>query len=444
MEKLAKGYTETTAPGAAAAPSRARHALQAPLEAALVENPDEVTAHAAYADYLVEEGDPRGAFMQTQLALEEAGRVPAERKQLQKREQELLAAHAREWLGDLGRFLVGDWSGEDKPYHYAFRRGWLDYLRVLPAPLALLGAIARAPEVRLLRRLEVVYDMRYHPFNFDEWVKGPAKGLTADEGEIDFDSFYISDHPADLRPFIASRYLTNLRALKFGFSDDPSNLCHSTMVSPFETLTAQQVLDLLTKCPRLEELYLNNGLAEAHRLFASPMLSQVRVLQYYYGTDGSRFDRNPPRPITYELAGLANNPAIANVNTLRFHPGRHSVLLLPQVDALLQSPHLPKLAHLQLHMTTFGDDICPRLIASGILKRLKTLDLGYGNMTDAGAQQLAACADTKQLQVLDLSRNALTPAGVAALRSAGVRVVADAQHAANEDYPEYLYGVDVE
>src|SRR5204862_5665780 len=133
------------------------------LEAALVAHPDEVAAHSAYADLLTEEGDPRGEFVQTQLALEDATRPKADRDALRRREAALLKAHAREWLGDVGRYLVGAWSGEDKPYHYRFARGWLDFVRTLPVPEALVAALAKAPEARLLRRLEVVYDMKYHP-----------------------------------------------------------------------------------------------------------------------------------------------------------------------------------------------------------------------------------------------------------------------------------------
>src|SRR6516165_11926443 len=84
-EKLGKGYVETTAgkqPGAAP--------LQRSLEEALVENPDDLAAHSAYADYLSEQGDPGGELIQVQLALEDAGRPAEERKQLRKREAELL------------------------------------------------------------------------------------------------------------------------------------------------------------------------------------------------------------------------------------------------------------------------------------------------------------------------------------------------------------------
>src|SRR5262245_23692306 len=57
-EKLAKGYEETTSATSSAAAAAAAPAavppLRAALEAALVENPDDLASHAAYADYLQE------------------------------------------------------------------------------------------------------------------------------------------------------------------------------------------------------------------------------------------------------------------------------------------------------------------------------------------------------------------------------------------------------
>lgn len=404
------------------------------LEAALVANPDESTAFAAYGDYLAEEGDPRGEFVQVQLALEEAGRSADERKRLQRREAELLTAHAREWLGDLARFLAGDWSGPDKPYRWAFRRGWLDYVRVLPVPRAFSAALARAPEARLLRTLEIVYDMEYHYDDFDRFTEPAAAGLTEDE-----ENGEVYDTLSPLPELTESPYLTNLRVFRIGFSDDRERLAHSTMTNPFGGLSALQVENLLTQCPRLEELYLNTHIDNPDALFLSPMFGELRVLQYYYGTDHA-WPRQPG--VTYPLSTLAQNPYARNLTTLRFHPGRDATIDLDELDALLRSPHLPALEHLQVHMTTFGDDVCERLIASGVMGRLKTLDLGYGNMTDDGARRLAASADAKKLEVLNLSRNALTSAGVAALAKAGVRVVADDQHAADET--DYLYEVDRE
>lgn len=430
-EKLSKGYVETTARQAPAVPP-----LQQSLEEALVEGPDDLATHSAYADYLMEQGAPRGEFIQVQLALEDPGRTAKERTRLRKRETELLRQHGRPWLGDAGRFLVGDWSGEDKPYHYQFARGWLDLVRVLPFPGAVIAALARSPQARLLRRLEVVYDMRYHPFDFDQFVEGPNAALRDDEEPYGTDD---EDEGAEiLPPLLGSPYLTNLRVFKLGFSDTGDRIGHSTMVGPFEDCNAKQVIKLLEKCPRLEELYLNTPLSGIDRLFALPTLGNIRVLQYYYGSDY----RGRTRGRAYPLTPLANNASLQRLTTLRLHAGRDATIDLAEMDAVLRSPHLPSLTHLQVRMTTFGDEGCRTIIQSGALRRLKALDLGYGNMTDAGARLLAACSDLKNLEVLDVSRNALTARGLTALRAAGIRVVADNQHAPDEE--EYLYEVDFE
>ena len=72
-----------------------------------------------------------------------------------------------------------------------------------------------------------------------------------------------------------------------------------------------------------------------------------------------------------------------------------------------------------------GDEGCREIVRSGVLKRLKVLDLRHGCVTDAGARVLAECPDTARLQHLDLSRNAVSAAGLDALRRAGVPAVAN-------------------
>jgi uncharacterized protein (TIGR02996 family) len=418
-EKLKKGYTETT-PASTPAPTPTSPLRQA-LETALVENPDDLATHSAYADYLTEQGDPRGEFIQVQLALENPALLPKERKKLEKRETELLAQHAKEWLGEVGRFLVGDWSGADKPYHFVFHRGWLDLVRVLPFHEAIFTALARSPEARLLRRLEVVYDMQYHFRAFSQFT-GPLNKVLV-EGELEND-----DSANIVPPLLESPYLTNLRVFKMGFSDTPDRIAYSTCIILFQGCTTDQVLELLAKCPRLEELYLNTGLHGIDRLFASRKLGNLRVLQYYYSGG-------------YPLTTLAKNASLKQLTTLRLHAGRDTTIELNEMAAVLTSRHLPALTHLQVHMTTFGDEGARRIIKSGALRRLKHLDIGYGNLTDEGARLLAACPDLKHLDVLDVTRNTLTDDGISALRATGINVVADNQHTVDEDF---LFEVDWE
>lgn len=87
------------------------------LEEVLVADPDDTTAHMAYADWLSEQDDPkdraRGEFVSVQLALADESRPAEQRKRLRKREGELLKAHQREWLGELAPFLLDGYELED-------------------------------------------------------------------------------------------------------------------------------------------------------------------------------------------------------------------------------------------------------------------------------------------------------------------------------------------
>jgi uncharacterized protein (TIGR02996 family) len=434
-EKLKKGYTETfpTPP----APPKVVTTEQKALEAALLAHPDEVAAHSAYADYLTEHDDPRGAFIQTQLALEDPARGKAERAALAKREAELLKAHAAEWMGGVAKYLHGEWSGAESIYEYRFARGWLDTVRVHPLHPPLFEALAQSPEVRMLRRLDVVYDMRYHFDRFDQFVEKMNASLPEDE-QMDDEDWYFEDPAEIVSVLAASPYFTNLRVLKYGYSDDHKDgPSHSTMISAFES-DPDAFLALLKACPRLEELYLNADLDRVDEVFASDLLGNLRVFQYYYGV--GRYN-NPASP--YPLSALAENAALEHVHTLRFHPGRDADVDLDEFTALLNSPNLPELKHLQVHMGNFGDAGADAVVASGILKRLKSLDLGYGDLTDVGARALAACPDFKNLNTFVANYTGLTAAGVAALRATGVPIVADNLHSA-ANARDYRYSVDWE
>ena len=106
------------------------------LEAALIANPDDVVRHAAYADYLLEQGDPRGEYVRLQLAAEDRNQP---RDKLLKYDQamlELRLRHEQEWLGELWGFML-------RPSHARsvaesmepnvvpnWKRGWIDGIRI--------------------------------------------------------------------------------------------------------------------------------------------------------------------------------------------------------------------------------------------------------------------------------------------------------------------------
>src|SRR5579871_4283305 len=375
--------------------------LRDALEAALVENPDDLATHHAYADYLQEQGDPRGEFIQLQLALEDPNRSAREQRRLVARVKELLAEHQREWLGILADELLGSeeepWDARpesERPYEIGFARGWLDRIvwhesrmqeNLLQQNSTLAELLCRAPETRLLRELILEYDCN------------------------------IS---AVLR---ASSFLTNLRVFQivgsglliFGSDEETS-------------ITSSSFVEFLARQPRLKEIYLLNpyGIYELPQLFALPNLNNLRVLQVCGYND------------PYPLEVLAGNPALKNLTHLQLQCVQSGDLLidLAGARAIVHSPHLPKLTHLQMHRANLGDVGCTDIVTSGILKRLKVLDLRHGEITDSGARTLADCPDLRNLELLDIERNGLTQTGIDALR----RVLGGALRADNQQTAEEL------
>jgi hypothetical protein len=124
----------------------------------------------AYADYLEEQGDPRGEFIQVQLALEDSGRGAAERVGLKHREEELLARHQAEWIGEAAPVFVWprSWAWDERdswPFGLEhldgspdsppvlFSRGWIEYLDLHDVNGPFLKALGESPTIRFLRHL---------------------------------------------------------------------------------------------------------------------------------------------------------------------------------------------------------------------------------------------------------------------------------------------------
>jgi uncharacterized protein (TIGR02996 family) len=325
--KLREGFVESTYP----TPSPTGQAL----EDALAEDPDDLAAHMAYADYLQEQGDPRGEFISVQLALEDEGRPAAERERLQKRERALLKEHRARFLGRMAPFFRR--NGESR---YRFARGWLDTLDITFLSVHHARALAHAPETRLLRHL-ILRDL------FCETAGDfpPEKGIPAD-----------TSYPAQY-VLPQAEFLGNVRVLQVGELEETVNLCYYGG----ETLPA-----FLARLPRLREL-------NAH------------------------------------VAGVDRGELLATLEDL------------------------PELNTLRLQGFDFGNDGCRELVRSGLLKRLKVLQVRFAYIDDEGAQALARCKDLRNLELLDLSLNWLTGVGVAALGKTGVNLRAEPQHDLNEE-----------
>jgi uncharacterized protein (TIGR02996 family) len=394
------------------------------LEGALFAGPDDLASHMAYADFLAERGDPRGEFIQVQLALEDEGKPAKERMKLQQREQDLLHAHQREWLGGLAPALLDEKNitpyrrEKDLTSRCRWARGWVDDLYLWRLDLPTARALADCPATRLLRRLRIDYcgyDSKYQA--------EPADGIP--EG---------SEYP-NLYPLARAPFLLHLRVFQLGATVDFENV-------DFEEGSGEGVYNsgavahglvrLAAKMDRVEELHLYAQAVRTDKLFALPNLTNLRVLVVYHNR-------------MYPLEVLAANPALRNLTALRMHPAHNedeSCLPLAGVRALVHSPHLTSLKELHLRASDLGDEGCAEIVRSGILKRLEVLDLRFGRVTDAGAKVLAECPDVRRLRRLNLEDNQLTDAGRALLGGLGIDVRCDHQFEVGSD--EYLYSGDME
>ena len=410
------------------------------FEQAILESPDELANSAAYADWLQEQGDPRGEFIRVQLALEDDRTPTLHRDSLRVREQELLLRHQRDWLGELAPHLLD--RGEEGPRHqFHWQRGFLSVLRSQCLTRGFAQQLATAPEARFLRELRIEGAADY--YDLEDVVPPPPRGPLP--RGIHENRYW------GLIELIGAPCLRNLRVFQMGDPDDrqppEADFCDCHTYAP-------GLEHVVAGMPRVEELHLLCKEYDIERLFALPNLRHLRVLRlYHFGArDSTGYDRDR---YEYPLDVLAANPALGELTHLLFHPhgveagddedGPPSFLPLDQVRALVRSPHLGKLTHLQLRLSSLGDEGVRLLIDSGMLRRLKWLDLRHGRVSDEGARLLAACPDLPHLEHLDLSRNAVTAVGLTLLQATGISVRADRPLTGSEQQNEqYLYEGDGE
>jgi len=422
-EKLKKGYVETTARAAASGAEG--------FERALAADPNDLASACAFADYLAEHDDPRGEFIQVQIALENESLPAAERKKLHAREKKLLQNHEKDWVGNWPDFFKAptETEGSGQINHtggrkYQFKRGLLTTVNFGELTVAAARAFVKAPQTRLVHELFIgCYD------EFEDFEPGP---------DIPEDADPLDDPPAQ-HAILRWPHMRNIRRFQFGWMADEGYdgfcnfQCHLG--------SGDHVYDFVKQMPDVEEVLVFAHFDDAGKLVALPM-PKLRVLQLYHGS-------------SYPLEKLAKNATLTNLTHLLCHPharehGDDPFIRLAQLKAVCRSPHLKSLIHLRLRLTDFGDAGAKEIVESGILKRLKVLDLRHGCMTDEGAKVLAACPDLRNLERLDLSRNALTNAGMDALRATKIHIYLDHQHGSAseeeelEEYEQYLYQGDYE
>ena len=415
-EKTGKGYVETT-PKASVSDDEA-------FTKTLIARPDDRAAWSAYADYLTEQGDPRGEFMAVQIALEDDSLPKAERAALKKTEAKLLKAHERDWLGPLAAFTL-DHVKNEKAYRdtgatHTFRRGWVTELHVPALNVALARVLVKAPGLQFLNALAI--DTQAH-----EVATG---GANADNYDGTFEPG--PDIPADvevergLEPYhILSRFahFASVRRFRLGYGDSGGYDNRNEPLLSQESCHTEGSFahHFVKQMPHIEEIVLRASEVDAAKLFALPM-PNLRHLAVDHIT-------------RYPLEKLAENKTVTKLTHLICYPHALDINEADQTKAYIRLIQLKAVCRagwpiefLRLRLTDFGDDGAKEIAASGVLKHLKYLDLTGGCITDKGAEALANCPDLKRLDALNLDENAMSDAGTSRLKTVVPKASFRSQH----------------
>ena len=339
--------------------------------------PDDDTQRLIFADWLDEEGDPRGRFIRVQLALAELPPDATARRGYAVEERDLLEAHREEWEAPLRRFATG----------CVFRRGFVDEINV--------GAKV------FLRSADEIFEA------------APVRHV------------HLLDASEGLPDALQCPYLSRLAALTIHASRTGEPLARavarSEHLSGLRRLTltrnrfADDAAEQLARSPHLanlEELDLSaNEIGEtgARALAASAHLGKLRRLE---------LGDNPLGPAGAEaIAGSDRLSALRRLGLPGCDVGLPRLLSLGRAHDLLRMPILDLSAN---GLTADGlQMIVGRLPvgAAGEL-RLTELDLSANDMLgNSGAKMLAACPHLENLTVLRLAGCGIGDEGVRALAS---------------------------
>ncbi|MDF2693922.1 MAG: hypothetical protein K0S65_2305 [Labilithrix sp.] len=360
------------------------------LARAIHEDPDSIANHLVYADWLTEQGDPRGELI--------ACMAPGASRAAQRRAAKLLKQHHKYFYGNIAyrreAFVQLEWE-----------LGWIAGARVAPAP----------DDVTLWRdSVELV-----HRALADHVIETALRGLL------------------DLSSAQFIKRLT-LGCFTVGAEEHDYNKLYPILVTAGPRPTMRRLFIGDTVSEEQELSWTSAGeLARIRGLY--PNLRQLRIRAGAMVLEGG-LDYPKLEALVIESGGMSRESVRAVAETS--FPMLHQLELwtgssdygatssLDDILPILDGVSFPALVRLGLCNSEYADDIAQALARSPIAERLEDLDLSKGIMTDAGAEALlSARSRFARLRRLDVSDNYLSDDAIDALDNLGayVEILADDQ-----------------
>lgn len=368
---------------------------------AIIEEPDDDGIRLIYADWLEEQGNPRGEFIRLQIELEHVESTDSRRAEYLDREQEMLQEHREEW----------EPTKPKKHGHqcHHFKRGFVEPLR--PGWLS-------PEEIEEQWKWSPVRELMLRDENrsqLSDWGKSPflqrvrVLNLNAN---VDF--------PArDCSSLLTSEHLVNLKeihASEMRFSGTES----------IEALTTNEALSSLEHvCLSFPEGFSSRWLELLANATSFQNLKSFVLNNTELGNVGAQIIADGRAWKRLEHLGLSNcrigAPGIASLAKAVWLKSLTGLDLSANpisnlgAETLFQSKHLANLKTLHLWNCKLGRSTAMDLASSPSKPRLKELYLGGNHLGREGAKALANTPHLADLEILDLTRNEIADEGAKSL-----------------------------
>ncbi len=357
-------------------PQAAKCPVNPELEAALLASPKNEETALVYADWLQNQGDPRGELIMVQHARAQA---PSD-KALAARERALFRAHwPHFWPRRFGELVRRPRANNRHPNDYCSAKWSCGFMSEV--------TIGHNLRPRYTLR-ELISELFEHPSA--RFLSKLTLGGT------------VIDDPRTFNEALSALLIARPRALS-----------HLRMFDTERPVAWLDGLDpLYLALPRLRSLEL---IAWELNL-GKPTLPHLEHLSVRAHKGGPKHLQAILREDWPDLYSLSVDLSLQPVPSA-------------ELRALRDGGRAPHLCDLSLRRTTGTASLLKSLVGSSCFERLELLDLSWGTLTDGDVDWLIDCADMfKHLSWLELSGNHISPKAMTKLQRAGIPVLSKIQY----------------